>query len=948
MRASFAARSVVVERLEKRQLLSGLTGQYFDRVDFTDLKLSRTDPTVNFNWGSGAPAASMNADQFSVRWTGQVQPQYTRDYTFYVSSDDGARLWVDGRLLVDNWVRQSATEKSARIALQAGQRYDIRLDYYDGPQLAQVNLSWSSASQPKQIIPSSRLFPSPSGLSATFFDNIDFTGKSVQRIDPNIDDNFGVGSPDPSIGADTFSARWTGSVVPQYSQTYSFFISTETGASAQLRVDGQLVVDTTSVQDSGQIALEAGVRYNFELDYAHNTGSSLVQLRWGAPSLTQQVVPAGALFTGANTAVPTEYADYTNSVYNHDQPDPGVIWADGYYWMTHTTGGPTTGWPLYRSTNLQDWTFQNNLLTTANIPSFMNSKFWAPEVHRVNGQYVATGTAYSNAAGHTVIAIATAPEITGPYTVRATPIVGDTVGVLDSTIFQDFDGRVYLIWKRQSNSSTAQHGSIRMRELDGTNLTQFASGSTEHVLLNNDGGGAWEHSLEEAPWMIHRGSYYYLFYSGAFIDTTYAEGVARATTLTGIYTRAPGNLPILQSNSTWGGPGHGAFIEDADGTVWFYYHARHQDNPDFGRVQMLDKVTWTSAGWPSFGNGGTPSTTRQPGPRVIAPSGTGLLSVPGTAGDDQFLISRNGSDASLLDIRVNGILTESVPFDEVQAVTLSGTGGNDVLTLDYSRGEAIPGAGINFAGGTGTDTLRIVGASDDDDFHLSAGELTHGSGIVTFSLNTLDLESGTFDLDGNVGSLALDVATAQVGIHVNQQLGALNLSAGANVALDSGKALVLRASALSIDPGATLELSDNDFLLDYTGASPLGTWTGSAYSGVSGLIQSGRLTSSADTHNTTLAVAEASDIFGISGTQTALWDGQTIDSTALLIKYTYAGDANLDGRINIDDYGRIDANVGRSGSVFGWYNGDFNFDGKINIDDYGLIDSVIGAQGPVL
>jgi hypothetical protein len=66
------------------------------------------------------------------------------------------------------------------------------------------------------------------------------------------------------------------------------------------------------------------------------------------------------------------------------------------------------------------------------------------------------------------------------------------------------------------------------------------------------------------------------------------------------------------------------------------------------------------------------------------------------------------------------------------------------------------------------------------------------------------------------------------------------------------------------------------------------------------------------------------------------------------VKYTYGGDANLDGKVNIDDYGRIDAHVGQSGSVFGWYNGDFNYDGKINIDDYGIIDSVIGAQGPVL
>src|SRR5688500_16406236 len=108
-----------LERLERRTLLAGLAAQYFDSVDFTDLKLTRTDATVDFTWAA-APAASMDADHFSVRWRGQVQPQHSQEYTFYVSSDDGARLWVDGRLLVDNWVNQSPAEKSGKIALEAG------------------------------------------------------------------------------------------------------------------------------------------------------------------------------------------------------------------------------------------------------------------------------------------------------------------------------------------------------------------------------------------------------------------------------------------------------------------------------------------------------------------------------------------------------------------------------------------------------------------------------------------------------------------------------------------------------------------------------------------------------------------------------------------------------------------------------------------------------------
>ena len=60
-----------IERLEARRLLAGLSAQYFDRVDFTDFKLERTDATVDFNWPA-APVAGVGADAFAVRWTGQV------------------------------------------------------------------------------------------------------------------------------------------------------------------------------------------------------------------------------------------------------------------------------------------------------------------------------------------------------------------------------------------------------------------------------------------------------------------------------------------------------------------------------------------------------------------------------------------------------------------------------------------------------------------------------------------------------------------------------------------------------------------------------------------------------------------------------------------------------------------------------------------------------------
>src|SRR5207237_2353621 len=71
-----------------------------------------------------------------------------------------------------------------------------------------------------------------------------------------------------------------------------------------------------------------------------------------------------------------------------------------------------------------------------------------------------------------------------------------------------------------------------------------------------------------------------------------------------------------------------------------------------------------------------------------------------------------------------------------------------------------------------------------------------------------------------------------------------------------------------------------------------------------------------------------------------------VDSSSVLMGYTYAGDANVDGKLNIDDYVKIDQGI--AAGVNGWFNGDFNYDGKINIDDYVIIDGNISNQGPPL
>jgi hypothetical protein len=134
-------------------------------VAFATLVTSRTDPTVGFDW-EASPATGVNSDQFSVRWTGQVQPLYTQTYTFYTLSDDGIRLWVNGQQLVNNWTDHASTEDSGSIALTAGQKYDLKLEFYDNASAAIASLSWSAPSQVKQIIPSTQLYPAATSSGA--------------------------------------------------------------------------------------------------------------------------------------------------------------------------------------------------------------------------------------------------------------------------------------------------------------------------------------------------------------------------------------------------------------------------------------------------------------------------------------------------------------------------------------------------------------------------------------------------------------------------------------------------------------------------------------------------------------------------------------------------------------------------------------------------------------
>jgi glucose/arabinose dehydrogenase len=410
----------------------GLRGEYYDNQDFTNLKLTRVDQTVNFDFGSGSPNPSIGVDTFSIRWTGKVEAKYNENYTFYTTTDDGVRLWVNGQQVINNFRDQPTTEVSGNITLEAGKKYDIRLDYYDKAGKAVSKLAWSSASQIKEIIPKSQLYSpgSPTatlqttatpvtgsnnyifsvnysddtavditsldssdirvtgsngfnqlatlvsvdnntngtprtatysvnapggvwdisdvgsytialeanqirdtdgnftsgsnlgqfsysivgtgtGLKGEYYDNKDFTNLKLTRTDGTVNFDFGNGSPDASIGVDTFSVRWTGFVEAKYSENYTFYTTSDDGASLWInnqQVINRLVDQPASEFSSTPITLQAGEKYAIRLDYFENTGKALSKLSWSSTSQVKEIISQSQLYTTNNTGSPDPIA----------------------------------------------------------------------------------------------------------------------------------------------------------------------------------------------------------------------------------------------------------------------------------------------------------------------------------------------------------------------------------------------------------------------------------------------------------------------------------------------------------------------------------------------------------------------------------------------------------------------------------------------------------------
>jgi len=146
------------------QTLSGPTGiglaatYYTQAWDLTGTTYQRIDSTVNFSNNFGV--SGMNAENFSVRWSGQVESPVTGNVVFSTQSDDGVRLWIDDVLIIDNWtLHGTTTDTASALSLTAGEKYDIRMEFYERGGGEVAILQWSYTGQSTQVVPQARLFP---------------------------------------------------------------------------------------------------------------------------------------------------------------------------------------------------------------------------------------------------------------------------------------------------------------------------------------------------------------------------------------------------------------------------------------------------------------------------------------------------------------------------------------------------------------------------------------------------------------------------------------------------------------------------------------------------------------------------------------------------------------------------------------------------------------------
>ena len=260
---------------------AGWEGRYYDNAELRGgPALVRDDAEINFDWGEGAPAGWMPADNFSAVWTRSVQftPGY---YRFNVRSDDGFRVWLDNGLVMDFW-RPMAYEYHYVDGIYLDGARALRVEYFEQGGGARIRF-WMDPAGMVTPVPTPAPTPVPVQIGSwqgEYFNNRELSGNpAVVRSDQTVDFNWGWGAPVVGINPDNFSVRWTGTFNFDGGR-YSFTTTSDDGV--RVSVDGQRIIDAWIPMRgtrTGTITLSPG-SHTVRVEYFERFQAAMVRLSW--------------------------------------------------------------------------------------------------------------------------------------------------------------------------------------------------------------------------------------------------------------------------------------------------------------------------------------------------------------------------------------------------------------------------------------------------------------------------------------------------------------------------------------------------------------------------------------------------------------------------------------------------------------------------------------------
>lgn len=316
-----------------------------------------------------------------------------------------------------------------------------------------------------------------------------------------------------------------------------------------------------------------------------------------------------------------EPTTYKNPVFEPVLADPSIIYYEGVYYVYGTQDYGQWGdeygvkyGPILSSTNLIDWTYAGSVFEPANRPFWgtPNAGIWAPDIVKIGSTfnyYYSLSTWGDPDPG---IGVATASHPLGPWQDHGPILRSLSIGVnnsIDPVVFEA-EGKVYMIWGSFRGIYGVELTSDGLSLKDGENASQ-----TKVLLAGLDTSTNWNAATYEAPYILQKDGYYYMFLSSGTCcnghQSTYNVRVVRSTSPMGPYIDHMGRsalgtyrgYQVLMGSSYFAGPGHNSIIQDKKGDYYIVYHAFDtSQSPSYGnsprRSLLIDLLSWNEDGWP--------------------------------------------------------------------------------------------------------------------------------------------------------------------------------------------------------------------------------------------------------------------------------------------------------------------------------------------------------------